>query len=180
MIPSMRHVRDVLGFVETPFETGQTSITNLDEKCIQPNAVDLRVGQIFKIDSKDGVFAIGENGKTHCAETEVLPQMVELDFNDGKKTEAYVLDRGYYRVVLDHKITVGENEAGWTIPRSSLIRNGVIVHSALYDSGYEGSMVCGMSVNCNKAIIEKHSRIAQYICVDAESVFMYNGSYQNK
>lgn len=151
-------------------ESTETKITNIDEKQVQPNAVDLRVETIERLDT-DGVTILTEDGKTHMS-----AKMVSPSSYDG----LYHLPVGYYRVTFDHKIAVGEHEAGWTIPRSTLTRNGVIIHSALYDSGYNGKMVAGLQVTTGELHLEPHARVAQYICVDAESVHLYNGTYQGK
>ena len=149
--------------------TSNTEITNLDDKCIQPDAVDLRVGKIFRIEP-NGVATLTEHSKTHGVRTEVHPN------EDGM----FVLTRGAYVVELDHRIKVGEDEAGWVISRSTLMRNGVYLHSCLYDSGYIGPMICGLNVvGVAKFLLEAHARIGQYVCTKVDGVqHQYEGSYQ--
>lgn len=148
-----------------------TKITNIDDNCIQPDAVDLRVGKIYEI-PENSIATLRELSKGNAVKKEILPN------EDGM----YVLRRGAYVVELDHRIEVGADEAGWVISRSSLMRNGVYLHSCLYDSGYIGPMVCGLQVvGVDTFMIEKNCRIGQYICTKVEGVQgKYSGTYQEK
>jgi deoxycytidine triphosphate deaminase len=158
-------------------ETTETTIEGLDSECVQPNAVDLRVRHIEDIDPY-GTFVLLDKSKEHCKAYEMFTE--EMTAPNGETVEVWRLPRGYYRVELDHRIEVGEHECGWVVPRSTLIRNGVMIHTALYDSGYKGGMVCGMQVTCGEFVLERNARIGQYICAPAECVIMYNGSYGDK
>lgn len=96
--------------------------------------------------------------------------------NDG----FYWLWPGAYQIVLGDRIKMGENEAGWVIARSSIIRNGHMIATGLYDSGYEGPMIACLHIMHNLFKIKPDERIAQFICTKAESVKLYNGQYQGK
>lgn len=151
----------------------ETKVTGLREENIQPNAVDLRVAKVELVG--EGDFYLFDNDKKHRETVEILPEMMTID---GKEMKMFHLLPSYYKITLDHRIEVGVHESGWTVPRSTLIRNGVIIFTALYDSGYKGPMVCGMLVTSGDFYLEHDARIAQYICTDAESVNLYKGSYQ--
>lgn len=149
--------------------TSNTKITNLDEKCVQPDAVDLRVGKIYKID-ENSMATLTEHSKTHAVRHEVLPN----------EDNMYVLTRGAYVVEFDHRIEVGVDECGWVVSRSTLMRNGVYLHSCLYDSGYVGPMISGLNVvGVDTFLLEAHARIGQYVCTKVDGVqHQYDGSYQ--
>lgn len=151
--------------------TSNTKISNVDENCVQPDAVDLRVGKIYKID-ENGVATLTEHSKTHGVRHEVLPN----------EDNMYVLTRGAYVVEFDHRIEVGSDECGFVVSRSTLMRNGVYIHSCLYDSGYVGPMVCGLNVvGVDTFLLEAHARIAQYVTEKVTGVQkQYDGSYQEK
>ena len=144
----------------------KTSLTNIDDSLMTSNAIDLRIQKVIKLDPYS-VFKISENDKQHRSTKELLP-----DENDD-----WYLDPGTYEIVLDHIITVGEGEAGWVITRSTLNRNGLFITSGLFDSGYNGPLAMALHVNCGPAIIKKGTRVAQYLTFDAETAFLYNGSY---
>ena len=144
----------------------RSALTNVYDGDSQPNAVDLRLGKVFKI--RDEIFEISNEHKKHRGtEYEVLPD------DEGY----YFLEPGHYEVVMDNIIRVGENEAGWVITRSTLNRNGLFITSGLYDSGYHGAMAGVLHVMVGPAKIKKGTRIGQYLSFDAESLSMYDGDY---
>lgn len=143
-----------------------TTLSHVDDKTdVQPNAVDLRLGKVFKIN--DTIFEITNHSKTHRGSVEVHPDS-EGFFN---------LEPGSYEVIMKNVIHVGPDEAGWVITRSTLNRNGVFLTTGLYDSGYNGVMAGVMHVTCGPARIKKGTRIGQYLSFDAEMLHFYDGDY---
>lgn len=143
----------------------KSDLTGIEPEDIQPNAVDLRLGKVFKILPE--VFEIENEYKRHRGSYEIMP--------DSKGV--FYLEPGHYEVVMENKITVGSNEAGWVITRSSLNRNGLFLTSGLYDSGYSGVMAGVLHVTIGPAKIRKGTRIGQYLSFDAEMLKEYDGSY---
>ena len=143
----------------------RSTLTNVEQKDIQPNAVDLRVDKIFHVSGKD--FTISEEAKEHRGSEEIQPDM------DGW----FYFPIGLYEVVMQNIINVGKDEAGWVITRSTLNRNGLFLTSGLYDTGYNGVMAGMLHVNIGPARIKKGTRIGQYLNFEAESVKVYDGSY---
>jgi len=143
----------------------RSTLTNVEQSDIQPNAVDLRVDKIFKVSTKE--FIISEDSKEHRGSEEIEPDM------DGW----FYLEPGHYEVIMQNKINVGNNEAGWVITRSTLNRNGLFLTSGLYDTGYQGVMAGMVHVNIGPARIKKGTRIGQYLNFEAESIKVYDGSY---
>lgn len=142
----------------------QSSLTELDDDCIQPNAVDLRLDKIWKM---YGVFTIDEEQKVHRSKIEV-----KLD-SDGY----YTLTPGAYEVSMRGIVSMGQAEAGYVITRSTLNRNGVFITSGLYDSGYEGSMAACIHVGGGDMRVKPGTRIGQFILWNAQSVSQYDGDY---
>ena len=143
----------------------RSKLTNVKEGDVQPNAVDLRLGKVFKI--SQSTFIIDEKDKKHRGSFEVLPD----------KEGYYNLPEGHYEVVMENMIIVGDREAGWVITRSTLNRNGVFLTSGLYDSGYDGVMAGMMHVTCGPMRIQRGTRIGQYLSFNAEALHKYDGSY---
>jgi len=140
-------------------------LTNVQEGDVQPNAVDLRLGKVFKI--SQSTFKIDEKEKQHRGSYEMKPD----------EQGYYNLAEGHYEVIMDNMITVGEGEAGWVITRSTLNRNGVFLTSGLYDTGYDGVMAGMMHVTCGPMRIQKGTRIGQYLSFNAEALHKYDGDY---
>lgn len=146
-------------------ETGST-LTEVQEEDIQPNAVDLRVAKIFKIENKD--FVIDNETKTHRGSIEIKPEY---------KMEWWHLQPGTYEIVMENIIHVGEDEAGWVITRSTLNRNGVFITSGLYDSGYHGVMAGAMHVTTGPMWIKKGTRVGQFLLFKSQALKKYDGDY---
>lgn len=132
---------------------------------VQPNATDLRLGKVFRINSR--AFVLSEQQKIHRGTEEILPD----------EWGWFRLEPGSYEVSMENTVRVGEGEAGWVITRSTLNRNGVFLTSGLYDSGYHGAMAAVMHVTTGQFRVMKGTRIGQYLSFDAESLHMYEGSY---
>jgi deoxycytidine triphosphate deaminase len=146
-------------------KSSKTTLTNVQDNDVQPNAVDLRLAKVFLI--KPEVFVIDEEQKVHRGTIEIQPN----------EQGYFQLDVGHYEVVMENIINVGEHEAGWVITRSTLNRNGVFLTSGLYDSKYHGVMAGVMHVSIAPMRIKPGTRIGQYLSFDAEMVKGYDGSY---
>lgn len=144
----------------------ETKITEVRERDIQPNAVDIRFAKAYKI-SPESVFTINDDEKKHHTKKEILPD------SDG----TFYLPAGSYEVVLLNEFEVGMEETGWVITRSTLLRNGVSLHSGLFDSGYKGKIGLLMNVNAGPLAIKKGTAIGQYLCFAAETTHAYDGDY---
>lgn len=143
----------------------KTKLTNVEEKDIQPNAVDLKLEKVFQILPNE--FEISNDHKKHRGTEELVPD-----------AEGYFsLLPGSYEILMENLINVGKDEAGWVITRSTLNRNGCFITSGLYDSNYNGHMAGVLHVTIGPARIKKGTRIGQYLSFDAEMLHPYNGSY---
>ena len=146
-------------------ETSSSTLTNVEHKDIQPNAVDLRLGKVFSINPIN--FIICEEYKEHRGSQLIIPN----------EEGWYHLAPGQYEVIMENEITVGKDEAGFVITRSSLNRNGVFLTSGLYDTGYSGVMAAVMHIGTGAMRIKQGTRIGQYLNFNAESLFDYDGDY---
>lgn len=142
----------------------KSSITDVDDEDIQPNAVDLKIAKVFRIHSS--LFTLSKTQKSHRVTVEIEP------------TEGgWLLEPGQYEVVMENTVNIAEGEAGWLVARSTLNRNGVFITSGLYDAGFRGKAAGVMHVTCGPVALEKGSRVAQFLLFKAESVKMYDGDY---
>ncbi|MDK6029179.1 deoxyuridine 5'-triphosphate nucleotidohydrolase [Ignisphaera sp. 4213-co] len=101
------------------------------------------------------------------------------------KTEnnVYHLAPGAYRIRYKEIVRVPSNAIALAIPRSTLIRNGTTIYTAVWDPGYEGRGEGLLTVfNPNGVDIEKGAQIAQliFIKLDKETKFVYRGLYQKE
>jgi deoxycytidine triphosphate deaminase len=142
-----------------------SNLTNVQEGDSQPNAVDLRLDKVYSISNE--VFEISNTHKKHRKTTVVQPD------DEGY----YNLEVGHYEITMENIVTIGENEAGMVITRSSLNRNGCFLTYGLFDSGYSGLIAGMLHVNCGPIRIQKGTRIGQFLCFDSESLQLYTGDY---
>lgn len=145
-----------------------SSLTEVDEDSIQPNAVDLRIDRVW---SMHGTFLLDEDRKIHRSKTELVPDLEDY----------FTLSEGPYEISFKGLVSMGPDEAGYVITRSTLNRNGCFITSGLYDSGYgangHGSMASCLHVSGGTARIKKGSRVGQFILWKAQSTGSYNGDY---
>lgn len=142
-----------------------STLSHIQPKDIQPNAVDLRLGKVFRISSN--TFIIDEEQKVHRGSE---PAFLAAD-------GYYHLDPGHYEVIMENEIHVGPDEAGFVITRSTLNRNGCYITSGLYDTGYHGVMAGVLHVTCGMMKIKPGTRIGQYLNWKAEALSSYDGDY---
>ena len=147
----------------------ETKIEFTHDGDVQPNGVDLRLGKVYTYANSEDYFLLSEDKKHTRQLVELQPEV------DGY----FVLEKGqYYLVEFENFVKVGKGECGWVFPRSTMMRNGICIHTAVYDSGYAGPMCSGMTANC-KCYLAKGTRIAQFVTLSADSNGTYSGQYQN-
>jgi len=146
-------------------------LSQFDPSQVQPNAIDLRVDKLYKFDS-DTNFELGELDDG----TEHKRHAVIHEYKPGKDGW-WQLNMPYYQIIFEGNITVGEDEAGFIITRSTLNRNGLMVRSGLYDSGYSGVMAGFLANAFGTAKIRRGARLGQFLLFKAESLSQYDGDY---
>jgi len=134
---------------------------------VQPNGVDLTVDAILEPTERG---RIGRDGK-RIADREPI----DADPDAG----AYVLPAGGYIARYGERIRIPEGHVGFVYPRSSLMRNGCMLHTAVWDAGYEGRGE-GLLVAHQDVEIEPGARIAQLVFAEADHDGTYDGSYQGE
>ena len=143
----------------------QSTLSTFDADQVQPNAIDLRVDKIFQSFSQP--FVISETEKQHRKSN-----IIEPDENGWWR-----LDPGSYEIIMEGTVSLADDEAGWVITRSSLNRNGCFITSGLYDSGYEGVMAGVLHVNNGPMVVQRGTRVGQFLLFKAEALNQYDGSY---
>lgn len=153
-------------------------VTNLDDKCIQPNAVDIRCAELFEIQANDMRITISEGKKEFFPQRQLHAETV---LGLSKPIKAWRLDpRRSYQFETSHAVKIPEGMAGWLIIRSTLSRNGIIMSGGLYDAGYDG-MIGGTIHNLTDGafFLEENVRIGQFIMSDSETSHLYDGHYNS-
>ena len=139
---------------------------------VQPAGVDLTVSEVYRFR--------GHGSLGFSNESRVLPGVEKLEFDDSGRL---FLERGAYRVRYNEVVRVPSDCVAIGLPRSSLMRMGATVISALWDPGYEGRGEGLLIVeNPYGIVLEKGARIVQLIFIRLESrpVSEYRGVYMRE
>ena len=135
---------------------------------VQPAGYDVSVSKIFSY-SEDQDFTLS------IAKAKNSP-LLEVEPSAG----FYELKKGAYCVELNEITTIPGNAIGILFPRSTLLRNGLDLRTALFDPGYSGQPKV-MLVCHKKARIERYARIGQIIILQSSGEFRkYSGQYQGE
>lgn len=135
---------------------------------IQPSGIDLRMDKIYR---QVGSGSLIDNEKN-------LPEIEELESVD----DIYTLEpKTTYSVTIEGKIEIPTGYTMLYLPRSTLLRSFISVHTAVGDPGFYGTLQF-MIVNNGQYPykIKKGERIAQAVVFPVEGSGKYNGSYQEK
>lgn len=151
---------------------------NLNDNQYQPTGIDLTLDNIKTLEETHlhmhGLFK----------DIKVLPEQKELKTNTvqvkGSLRQVYTLEpKSHYIATTKEKIKIDSNSAQFYLPRSSLLRAGISVQTALGDAGFNGHLSF-LIINHNTFpfVIEKGARFAQLVDMQAQGVDAeYDGDY---
>jgi len=140
-------------------------VTPVDEQQVQPNGVDLTLEAVLE---QVGPGRIARGGKRIGERRERSP-------GDG----GYALDPGGYVVRYGETVHVPAGHVGFLYPRSTLLRNGCMLNTAVWDAGYEGRGEGLLQVH-HPIELEPGARVAQFVLAGAAHQGTYDGSYQGE
>lgn len=158
----------------------QGIIVGYSEEGIQQQGVDVRIREVIGFRTQDSMMNamspgyVREKGKTTLRpRTVIKPQKL-----NGK--DAWYLEPGYYEVIVEEGCKMPSNAAMVFISRSSLVRNGAIIHCGQFDAGFETEHIGFFLQVLFPIVIEKGARIAQTRVFESEPVDnLYDGQWQN-
>ena len=143
---------------------------NLEEQ-VQPNGFDLTLREIAMLRTTGRITA--SNSQRLVSDLSPLV-FDDMDFID--------LAPGSYIVTYNEIVHLPNNIMALARPRSSLLRCGVTVDTAVWDAGYSGRSQSLLVVYHSRGFrLQKNARIAQlvffYLSAETEG---YNGTYQRE
>lgn len=139
-----------------------------NEKQIQQNGIDVRLNKVFKVTR--GVFQLSEEEKVKLDYIELLPD----------KNNAFILQYGNaYVVEMVERVSIPADICAIVIMRSTLNRQGILLQSALYDSGFKG-VVSSTIYPFTGFKVMKGTRVAQIVFMEAICNSLYDGQYQER
>lgn len=138
---------------------------HLDDDQVQPNGVDLTLAGVAE---PTEAGRIGREGKRVANRRRLAA--------DG---DEYRLSPGGYVAEYAERVAIPQGHIGFVLPRSSLLRNGAMIETAVWDTGYEGRGEGLLHVH-NDLVIERGARFAQFVLARADHEGEYDGDYQGE
>ena len=150
---------------------------NLDEEQYQPAGIDLKLGKIEVFKADKNFYGIIDGNK-------IIPDYEELKMNalsvNGELKNVYSLRPNIpYIATTKEKIKIDKNSLQFYKPRSTLLRCGANVMTAVGDSGFNGHLSF-LVVNFLPMdfVITKGERFAQLVDMRVEGTLNeYDGDY---
>ena len=141
------------------------------ETQLQPTGFDLSLGAILGY--KGGGSVDFSNVEREIAPTEPL----EPDDEDW-----YTLKQGCYTIVYNEVVKIPLDVVAMARSRSTMLRNGASVETAIWDPGYQGRSSSLLVVsNPNGIKLKRDARVAQLVFFNIQEVPKgYDGIYQRE
>jgi len=143
---------------------------NLEEQ-VQPNGIDLTLREVALLQSSGKIAAMDSQRLV----SDVAPLVFDgLNFID--------LMPGAYIVTYNEIIHLPKNVMALATPRSSLLRCGVTINTAVWDAGYSGRSQSLMVVyNPQGFRLQRNARIVQLVFLQlTKETEGYHGAYQGE
>ncbi len=145
----------------------------IDQKLhVQPNGIELTLQRV-EVHESSGSIAFDNSERK-------LPTTKKMDFDD----DGWIhLPKGSYKIVFNEIVNIPKNIAAIAKPRSSLLRCGATVETAVWDAGYSGRSESLLVVYNEKGFrVKKNARVLQllFFRLGEEVKEGYSGVYQNE
>lgn len=155
---------------------------NCNDKDYQPSGLDLRLGKVFYLDGKrDETYGLIDGQKYLPEHKELKPILLHHRENDYVTGWKLIPDQPYICQVKD-QIQIGDHNAQFYLPRSTLLRAGVNVYTALGDLGYNGYLsFLVINHGPRPFFVQRGERFAQLVDFEVQGGSeSYNGDYQEE
>jgi dUTP pyrophosphatase len=142
------------------------------DRQVQPNGVDLTLREIALLSARG---SLGVNG-----ESRVISGASPLVFDGLGRVD---LMPGCYLITFNEVVSLPRSIMALARPRSSLLRCGVGIHTAVWDAGYSGRSQALMVVyNPQGFRLHRNARITQmvFFCLSSEVGEGYRGLFQGE
>jgi len=139
---------------------------------VQPNGIDLTLKEIALLSSSGSLGLSNESRALSSTSPLVFDGLGRID-----------LLPGCYLVTYNEVVNIPRNIIALATPRSSLLRCGVSIHSAVWDAGYSGrSQSLMMVYNPRGFRIYRNARIIQmvFLLLSREVAQGYQGIFQGE
>lgn len=142
----------------------------LPTMAIQPNGIDLSLDAVWRV-MGGGVLGVDADNRR-------LPDREPLLFN----AEGWVsLPAGTYGIRFGETVRIPVDCGGLAFPRSSILRMGAHIPTAVWDAGYCGRAEALLITTATELRLEQSARMAQLVLFRLTAVTVpYAGRYQGE
>ena len=153
------------------------------------NAKEIELEKLIVLDNAKGKFAqVGYDlsiksisklvgGGKVLKDKTIVNDLVKLE--PDKNENGWWLEPGTYDVVCNEGCDILADTTGMVRQRSSLLRNGAIIASSIFDPGFYTDNIGTVMIVTEKIFIEQDARIAQMYFHENEPGELYDGQFQN-
>ena len=158
----------------------EENLIKLDNAKGKPAQVgyDLSIKQVNKVGNQVPNGKIGMVLKDQTLlNTHTPVKKINLEGKHG-----FLLYEGVYDIVMNEGCKIASNRVGLVRQRSSLMRNGAIITSSIFDPGFETDNIGTYMIVFETIFIEEDARVAQmyfHECTPVSEDQLYNGQWQN-
>tara|TARA_A100001015_G_scaffold319920_1_gene444506 strand:- start:2537 stop:3028 length:492 start_codon:yes stop_codon:yes gene_type:complete len=131
---------------------------------------DLSVQWIKRLDGSGKVLIKG----TEVNNLSNLPMYTLLTGENG-----WWLEPGTYDIEMNEGCRIPANRTAMVRQRSSLLRNGAIIASSIFDPGFCTDSIGTVMIVTKRIFIEKDARVAQMYFHENNEGDLYDGQFQN-
>lgn len=166
------------GLIKTEFSKGKPAQVGYDlsakaiNKIGDPNTPD---GLVYRATSQPQVGMVLKDKTILNVYTPVETKKI-----DG--CEGWLLYPGAYDVTFHEGCKIAPNKVGLIRQRSSLLRNGAIIASSVFDPGFETENMGTIMIVTATIFIEKDARVGQmyfHECEEVDEEDLYNGQFMH-
>jgi deoxycytidine triphosphate deaminase len=146
-------------------------------KLEQSKGKKAQVGYDLSLQSVNKIGHVGYvlRDKTKLAAYEPI-EKIQLDGYTG-----WLLHPGAYDITFWEGCDIPSNYVGLIRQRSSMLRNGTVLHSSVFDPGFSTEFMGTVMVVNETIFIEENARVAQiyfHTCEEVAQENLYNGQWQ--
>jgi deoxycytidine triphosphate deaminase len=134
---------------------------------------DLSIRSISSLDGGGRVMKSGTEVNT------LTPVRAKEYMYGGVKQYGWDLAPGTYDVTCNEGCDIAANRTAMVRQRSSLLRNGAIIASSIFDPGFKTNNIGTVMIVTKHIFIEHEARIAQMYFHENNEGELYDGQFQN-
>ena len=153
------------------------------------NAKEIEEEGLIVLDNAKGKFAqVGydlsvksisklKGGGKVLRDKTIVNELIEIEHESDM--DGWWLDPGTYDVVCNEGCDIPADMTAMVRQRSSLLRNGAIIASSIFDPGFYTDNIGTVMIVNERIFIEKDARIAQMYFHENNEGELYDGQFQN-